>query len=263
MRPDRVLRALSVALPLQLILPVQLLEAQDVARAEQATTDDYRELLAAALAEYDAAHFEEARALMLRAHAQLPSARTLRGLGMVSFELREYAESVRYFEAALASTERPLTPELRSEAEGLLARARVFTGRVEVSLTPAAAELSVDGAALPERSLTLSVGEHLLVASASGFQREQRRLVLRGGDVLDVRIALAADYGATPRPTATPVPEDTRQVRRRRFWWGSLGAALVAGAAAGLAVALSRRDAQTEAPYRGLSGEPPLPGPSP
>src|SRR5262249_43441282 len=58
-------------------------------------------LIADAVAEYDAGHFEEARALFRRAQAEAPSARTLRGIGMASFELRDYVEADRALAAAL------------------------------------------------------------------------------------------------------------------------------------------------------------------
>jgi hypothetical protein len=36
--------------------------------------------------------------------------RTLRGLGMTSYEIRHYVEAIEYFQKALPSTERALTP---------------------------------------------------------------------------------------------------------------------------------------------------------
>src|SRR4051812_11159906 len=66
-----------------------------VAVAQDADTPQYRGLLNEAVSEYDARRYEEARALFRRAHELSPNARTLRGIGMASFELREYVEALR------------------------------------------------------------------------------------------------------------------------------------------------------------------------
>jgi hypothetical protein len=47
------------------------------------------------VAEFEAGHLEDSRALFTRAHSTQPNARTLRGLGIAEFELRKYVESAR------------------------------------------------------------------------------------------------------------------------------------------------------------------------
>ena len=42
-------------------------------------------LIGDAVAEYDAGHFQEARALFRQAHERQPTARTLRGIGMLNY----------------------------------------------------------------------------------------------------------------------------------------------------------------------------------
>src|SRR5688572_7254192 len=54
---------------------------------------DYKRAVEEALKEYGLGHFEEARSLFRRAHGIYPNARTLRGLGMVEFELRHYVRA--------------------------------------------------------------------------------------------------------------------------------------------------------------------------
>src|SRR5437868_2687260 len=75
---------------------------------EPAESPQYRALLEEAVGEYDARRYEEARALFRRAHDLSPNARTLRGIGMASFELREYVEALRSLEGSLADKRRPL-----------------------------------------------------------------------------------------------------------------------------------------------------------
>ena len=61
-------------------------------------------LIGDAVAEYDAGHFQEARALFRQAHEKSPTARTLRGIGMCSFELRDYVEAARALGGVAART---------------------------------------------------------------------------------------------------------------------------------------------------------------
>src|SRR5262245_32294535 len=102
------------------------------ARAEDDTPASV--LIGDAVAEYDAGHFQEARALFRQAHERSPTARTLRGIGMCSFEMRDYVEASRSLTASLRDQRRPLTPEQKRHAEALLARAHTFIGRFTVKL---------------------------------------------------------------------------------------------------------------------------------
>jgi tetratricopeptide (TPR) repeat protein len=128
-----------------------------------------RALIDDAVAEYDAHHFEEARALFRRAHQLEPSARTLRGIGMAAFELRDYAKSLRALEASLVDARSPLTGAERDEVEALAARARAFVGHFVIHLSPKQAVLRVDDAptTLDDGDiLMLESGRHVLTAVA-------------------------------------------------------------------------------------------------
>jgi outer membrane protein assembly factor BamD (BamD/ComL family) len=64
--------------------------AAATARAADDDTTPVSVLIGDAVAEYEAGHYQEARALFRQAHEKQPTARTLRGIGMASFELRDY-----------------------------------------------------------------------------------------------------------------------------------------------------------------------------
>ena len=74
---------------------------------------EYRALVTHALEEFDAQNYAEARSLFLRAHTIYPSARTLRALGMVEFELKNYVDSITRLEEALSERTRALTGQTR------------------------------------------------------------------------------------------------------------------------------------------------------
>ncbi len=188
--------------------PAAVPSAQPPAAASPAISDfvgeptGYRELISEALIEYEARHFEEARALFQRAHRLFPNARTMRGQGMAEFELRNYGNAVHCFESALVSKQRPLDGALRAETEQLLERAQRFVARVRLDLKPGSASVLVDGTLLRVESgsvLLLSVGNHTLEIRADAYQPAQRMVSVQGGEeqVLEVVLLPAGGAGAS------------------------------------------------------------------
>jgi tetratricopeptide (TPR) repeat protein len=160
----------------------------------------YGELIEAALREYRAHRFHEALSLFAKAHAVLPNARTLRGLGLVEFELRNYVESAALLERALAEPKRALTGGLRSETEQLWRRAEGFLARFELH-SEQALTVHVDGVQREQAQgepLAVAVGDHLLEFSAPGYVSERRVVRVRGGEREPLQVALQ------PQPALAP-----------------------------------------------------------
>jgi hypothetical protein len=148
-----------------LVAVVICASAAGTARAADDEGTPVSVLIGDAVSEYEAGHYQEARALFRQAHEKLPTARTLRGIGMASFELRDYVEAVRALTASLRDQRRPLTAEQKRHAEALLARAHTFVGRYTMKVQPAGSSLFVDGhpAELePDNVLLLPFGRHQL-----------------------------------------------------------------------------------------------------
>jgi len=153
-------------------------------------------LIGDAVAEYDAGHYQEARALFRQAHERSPTARTLRGIGMCSFEMRDYVEAARALAASLRDQRRPLTSDQKRHAEALLAGAHTFIGRFTVKLKPATASLFVDGHPAeiePDGVLLLSFGRHQLsLRCATCAPTEKDDYVdVTGSERRDIELALA------------------------------------------------------------------------
>ncbi|MFT3927360.1 MAG: tetratricopeptide repeat protein [Myxococcales bacterium] len=164
----------------------------------------YKELIDQALTEFKLKNWPEARVLFRRAHELNPNARTLRGLGVVSFEMRDYQQAVQHLSYALVDTRQPLTDAQRSECEGLLGRARTFVGSYSLHLTPATALATLDGAPLVrdhDGLVLVPFGDHTLKASADRFQDGTVRIQVQGGERSDLNLALAA-VGEAPVPVA-------------------------------------------------------------
>jgi len=160
-------------------------------------------LIGDAVAEYEAGHYQEARALFRQAHEKSPTARTLRGIGMASFELRDYVEATRALTASLRDVRRPLTAEQKRHAEALLARAHTFVGRFTMKLKPAGSSLFVDGhpAELePDGILLLAFGRHQLSLRCSTCSPAEKDedINVAGGERREIELTLAP----APPPSA-------------------------------------------------------------
>jgi hypothetical protein len=208
---------------------------------------EYDRAIDMGIVEHNAGRFAEARTQYMRAHELQPSARTLRALGMVEFELRNYGESVNYLEQALASPEKALDADLRKQTEELLSRARAYVGEVHVAVDPDTAMVMVDGVTVasgPEASFTLVVGDHELEFRAHGRLPEKRAIRIRGGDQTSLRVVLThpGDDDAAP----LGMPRSERQPIVRKWWlWTAVGV-VVAGAAVGVALAMRPRSEERD-----------------
>jgi|HubBroStandDraft_6_1064221.scaffolds.fasta_scaffold22710_1 hypothetical protein len=187
--------------------------AARVARAADKATDanadtPAAQLIADAVTEYDAGRYDEARALFRLAHQKAPTARTLRGIGMASFELRDYVEAARSLAGALRDERRPLTDEQHKQVEGLLARAETFVGRFSLRIQPASHDLLVDGqptALEPDGSLLLGFGHHRITARCPACTPTEKTVEVEvlGGEHREIEIAFAP---AAPPPAADLSP---------------------------------------------------------
>jgi hypothetical protein len=212
----------------------------------------YRETIEHALSEFSQRHFDEARAMFLRAHELYPNARTLRGLGLAEFEQRRYVESLGHLEAALASAVRPLDGELRADTEELAQTARSYVSRINLTVRPSEASAALDGSpvTLGRGPLLMNPGEHTLLLTASGYRRHERRLVALGGETQDLLVSL-------DRERVTSQREQARPLRKNPWLWTGIGA-VVAGAIT--ATVLATRGKSSDGPHGGTS-EVVIPGP--
>lgn len=224
-RRSRALFVLSVMLCAYCWVPV-------VCRAEPEPAQ-YGALVNTALQEYELGHFEEAMSLFEQAHELAPSARTLRGMGLASFEARKYVIAVGYLRAALEDTRKPLTPQMRAEVQAALDSALRFIANFSVDLQPADAMLTVDGvpAALgPARTLTLDPGDHELVASAPGHESATRHVTATAGRHGRVVLQLVPIAGATASAAAPTNVVERTPAGIKALTIGGLSLALVGGA---------------------------------
>jgi Tetratricopeptide repeat/PEGA domain len=181
--------------------------AQAAASSKEDAT--YDSLIDNALSEYRLGHWVEAKAYFSQAHALQPNARTLRGLGLVCYELRNYVEAIEYFQQSLASQTRPLTDSMREGVSQLLRDAERFVSRVDVEITPPDATLTLDGRVVERNAqgqILIDAGSHELTVEAAGYEGATRNLTTDGGETMRVKLALHPVPGAVaeaPPPTPT------------------------------------------------------------
>jgi hypothetical protein len=171
---------------------------------------------------------------------------------MTSFELRNYPLALRELQQALDDPRRPLDDALRAQVQALRGRTYAYVGRYRVVLSPADAQLLVDGVptALPAgEKLLLGVGAHELIARAPEHRELRRRIVVQGREDAALSFALSprqhepsAPVAATPAPAApvaapAPAPPAADAGREgatggSRLWtWVAAGSAVALGAA--------------------------------
>ena len=219
--------------------------------AEDVGSTAYREFIEQALNEFKLENWPEARLLFRRAHELSPNARTLRGIGLVSFEMRDYVPAVLALTESLADTRQPLTPAQRKECEVLLVRAQTFVGVYALKLTPPDLTLTVDGSAGvrdAQGRLLVAFGEHTVQASAPDHETTTRTLSVRGGETEPLEVELRgsapqaivgveAEERALPRRegsvrTTAPAPVSHAREGGLRYSWVALGSSAAFGAAA-------------------------------
>jgi hypothetical protein len=169
----------------------------------------YQRAVEQALHEYQLGNFSEAKAFFAQAHALSPNARTLRGLGMSAYELRNYVDAIAYFEQALEASQRPLTPSMRTEVAQLLAQARSFITRLTLTLQPRTTEVRVDTRPVrPDASgvILLDPGEHELLFALPEREPITRNLRTDGGESLSMSVSFPAPQHAETPAAPAPLP---------------------------------------------------------
>ncbi|MEY4580117.1 MAG: hypothetical protein RL701_4820 [Pseudomonadota bacterium] len=170
----------------------------------------YRQLVAEALREFGAQHYAESLGLFQRAHQMWPNARTLRGLGNVSFELRHYRAAIAYFDESARSNVQPLEPGMRAAIEELTQRARGQLTYVVLRVDPESAHVLVDGSLQlvdAAKPLELDPGEHVVDVRAPGYAAQRQTYALQASEqaTWSIRLQALPQHGALithPSPAA-------------------------------------------------------------
>jgi hypothetical protein len=241
--------------------------------AAQSSGDGYVQVIQNAVVEFDAGNWAEARVLFEQAHTLRPSARTLRGMGMTSFEMKEYVRAEKELNASLVDLRSPLAEAQRHEVLALLLRLERYIGKLVVRTQPAEAKptITLDGSRVDEPEMKLDLGRHDLSVQAPGYRPLNRTVSVEGGKTQTLELTLTPlDMGPTSpgygppgdpvvseQPIVPPLdmkddPRDDRGGVFKQWWfWTIVGVVAVGGAAT--AVVLSSKS-DTQSPIHGNTG---------
>jgi hypothetical protein len=242
-----------------------LAAAHSSAVCAQSSSDEYKRNIESAVLEFDAGNWAEARVLFQHAHKLRPSARTLRGMGKASFELKEYVRAQRELSSSLSEQRAPLSEPQRQEIQALLTRIERFVGALKMRVKPEDAHptIMVDGVRT-DGELKLDLGAHEVNVRADGYQTLNHKISIEGGKTQHLQLTLnpvRQEVSTSLQPRAADVVSSQRQNEPRhprdqpsggvlsQWWfWAIVGAVVVGGAAT--AVALTAE----------FVPEPPVPG---
>ena len=159
---------------------------------------------AGALAEFEASYTAK------------PGPGSLQNVALCQKELRRYAEAVDSLTRLLAEHGRELTDVEREDAQSAKAELEALVGTVRLEVTPADADLTLDGEPFVpvERAgpVRVNVGEHTFAATAPGYSPSSRTVSVASG-AREVVVALtlepapgshAAAVAGKPEPPASP-----------------------------------------------------------
>jgi hypothetical protein len=254
------------------LLALGLVATGSAAHSEAQSSESFGETIKHAVTEYDSGNWAEAHTLFAQAHELNPNARTWRGLGLASFEMRHYLSAIEELSAALSDPRKPLSSAQRREVEGVLSRAQQFVAVYQIKLDPPDAELRVENRVvqLEGGQLRLDPGDYVLVARALGYQEYRTNLRAEAGDRGELVMALMSHELVAPRradaskpPPAAPAPPVTppppQRASANMLWAGGVTLALGLGAESwawyAFRVRVSRANTLVDAPEDDYEGE--------
>lgn len=240
------LRSLSRTWCLVLALSPCAAAAQATAPAPAQAGASYRELIRRAVQEYELGNWAEAKLFFSDAHALNPNARTMRGLGLVAYALRNYVEADSWFQQALESQAEPLPEKLRVEVSEYQRLSEHFLAHLRVVVDPAEAEIRLDDKLLEASAMAgggaaaVNPGPHELMISREGYETVRRHLELDAAANIELSFRLHALQPVLPpqppQPLAAviPLPEPKHPAPQPNAPF--IGGWLVAGSSAALAI---------------------------
>lgn len=181
------------------------------ASAQANSEEEYMRIIDEAVHEYDLERWSTAIELFQKANAIKPNARTLRGMGLAAYEDQRFVDAIRWLSESLEHPVQPLNALMRDEIKPVLEHLKGLVGYYKLDRAPATLDIEIDGrsANVQQGKLQLDPGEHRLVATAKGFEPQERELSVKAGDngILGITLDPIA-------PSFTP-PAETRVAARR------------------------------------------------
>jgi hypothetical protein len=186
-----------------------------LATQAQAATASYDVLIDEALEASSQADWQRAHDAFARAHAAMPSARALRGMGVASFRMQHYAAALAALSASLSEPARPLSEDLRAGVERLIVDLGARVCHYALNVTPTHVAITVDGEpAVMSNDAVLLVdpGRHAIWIGAEKHEPRFVDVDCKAGSVSDLSLTLVPAASNAAEAKAAPASGDGRSV---------------------------------------------------
>jgi hypothetical protein len=259
---------LAVAMGLPMVPRIATAQAADAQAEARALFDE-----GIALAEAD--RWPEALSAFRRSASLVPRPSTSYNIANALYRLDRPVEALSELEEYDRMVSVQADESARERGERLRALVREAVGEVVLRVTPSTATLHVDGWPSllegEERTLLLNPGAHFIRIARDGYETHRQELQVGRGSrqtysvelqALEVPIASTSSIGVdestfefTPATetlrAGEPVSDDRKPFVKRAGFWVMIGVIAAAGVAAGVAVAVTRKD---DSPSCGTTG---------
>jgi|LNFM01.1.fsa_nt_gb hypothetical protein len=158
--------------------------------AQSAPSSDARAHFDAGVAASNAGRWQDALREFEQARAIQATAPVLYNLGLAQRAVGRIGDARATFRALVAEHGARLSAERRTEIQGYLTEAESTLARLELTVSPEQATVTIDGAPATARAIELDPGRHEIVVEAPGFRRQRREIELRrgGSAMVDLRL---------------------------------------------------------------------------
>lgn len=244
-------RWLSTPMRLSLVLSVCLALGSSSVASAQDPREQARQLFQDGVAQFDAGEFQSALRAFEEAYRIAPHPSVRINIANCLEQLGRYSEALASYRTFLEETQGTLKPAERAEIERAVERLQSRFGILDVELSPADAQLTVDGD-VPTRSPTgqiaVTPGNHVVRAALDGYDPAQQVVNVTGGSTQSVQLTLerseplptpvasAAVELDTDRAPAQPEPEQPKSSLRPWVWISAGATVALAGGFAATAV---------------------------
>ena len=211
--PRAALRLLVVAalVAAGLAAPAAAQEQPSGAEPAASNRELARQHYEAGAAAFEAGDYPTALRELEESQRLFDSLRTLYSLGLCQQKLGDYGAAVRSLQRYLDEAGAEAPPDLRTQAEQLVAQMRAEMGLLQITINVDGADVLVDGARVGVSPLVSPVdvgpGWHVVEAQREGYAGTPQRVSVTTGATAAVAVTLAEVPGIVPQPVSEPEPE--------------------------------------------------------
>jgi tetratricopeptide (TPR) repeat protein len=199
---------------------------------------------------YNETDYRAALVEFRRAYEVAPNPAVLYNIGQTYYQLQSYAQALTTFERYLAESGDSASHKKEVEDTVDILRARV--GKLAIAINLEGCEVTVDdelvGRTPIGEPVLVSIGRRKVIAMCEGRTAETRIVEVAAGDLLEVKISLAASAGAQPlgAQPGKPAGAGTSAATWRKVGWISTGVLAAAAVTTGALALMASSDLDDE-----------------